>query len=122
MVQNKTVSKSNTIILGDAKQGSVQLYATVIVKWDERQIDLYHGGHTTITTQTRMNQAANQFGLGFHVSKAGGFMIAISNNDSSREWYISPLTGVTILREDLIAPSVKPQTKRLAAELQRNKK
>ncbi len=40
---------------------------TVVVKWNADKIVLNTGGWRTNTTKNRMNQASNQFGLGYSV-------------------------------------------------------
>lgn len=42
-------------------------YTDVVTIYPNGRIVLDHGGRWTATTKTRMNQASNQFGLGFHV-------------------------------------------------------
>lgn len=52
---------------------------------DTREVKLRTGGYRTLTTKTRMNQAANQFDLGFSVQQVAG------------DWYITIKdTGQTI--------------------------
>ncbi len=46
---------------------SVAYHNTVVVHADEKKIILDTGGYKTLTTKTRMNQASNQFGLGYQV-------------------------------------------------------
>lgn len=45
----------------------VQYHSTRVVEWNQTSIILRSGGYQTTTTRTRMNQTANQFGLGFQV-------------------------------------------------------
>jgi len=45
----------------------VIFHQTAVVKWDHNFIVLDSGGWLTNTTKTRMNQASNQFRLGFQV-------------------------------------------------------
>lgn len=54
----------------------VILYKTPVVKFDDQEIILNSGGWQTATTKTRMNQASNQFDLGFRVFQRKG------------EWYV----------------------------------
>jgi len=69
MAQQNKIGKTATSV----KQGadgsiSVRYHATEVVRVDpDGVIHLDTGGWTTNTTKTRMNQTANQFGLGFHV-------------------------------------------------------
>lgn len=59
---------------------------TVVVRFNEKIIELHTGGWRTATTKTRMNQASNVFGLGFHVWQ------------KDYEWYVS-FKGQEILME-----------------------
>jgi len=45
----------------------VVYHSTPVVSFDSKKIILNTGGYTTATTRTRMNQASNQFALGFRV-------------------------------------------------------
>lgn len=47
----------------------IRYHSTDVVKFNDKQIILDSGGWLTATTKTRMNQAANQFDLGFHISQ-----------------------------------------------------
>lgn len=47
--------------------GVVKLYGTEIVTWDEEYITLDTGGWKTDMTMQRMNQASQEFNLGFSV-------------------------------------------------------
>lgn len=50
----------------------VSFHSTVVVAFDDAEVWLDSGGWKTPTTKTRINQAANQFDLGFHVYQARG--------------------------------------------------
>jgi hypothetical protein len=72
MTQMQTVSKNNTTIWTSMHNGPVQqtcitLHSTTVVQFDHLHIKLNSGGWRTVTTKTRMNQASNQFGLGYRV-------------------------------------------------------
>ncbi len=45
---------------------------TPVVKFDDSKIVLNTGGWKSATTKTRMNQASNQFKLGYEVKQKGG--------------------------------------------------
>lgn len=45
----------------------VRYWSTDVVQFDDRWVTLDHGNWMTATTKVRMNQTANQFGLGFNV-------------------------------------------------------
>jgi hypothetical protein len=52
--------------------GGVVYHDTRIVCWGPQDIILDNGGWFTPTTQRRMNQAAEAYGLGFHVYQDKG--------------------------------------------------
>ena len=45
----------------------VVYHSTTIVRWNSEKIILDSGGWKSNTTKTRMNQASNQYGLGYNV-------------------------------------------------------
>lgn len=47
--------------------GGVTYTHTNIVQWSDGVVTLDSGGWETVTTKRKMNQASNQFGLGFSV-------------------------------------------------------
>lgn len=47
--------------------GCVTYANTPVVEWTDKTVTLRSGGYETVTTKRKMNQAANQFGLGFAV-------------------------------------------------------
>lgn len=69
MTQLHTVRGVATSIVGRAGKTEVVYHGTPVVTFDDMRIKLDTGGWRTATTKTRMNQTANQFGLGFHVSQ-----------------------------------------------------
>ena len=77
--------------MDDTGKTVVTLHATPVVKFDPSQIILNTGGWFTATTRTRMNQASNQFNLGYGVYQNKG------------AWYVSfkgntiPFTGHTVV-------------------------
>jgi hypothetical protein len=56
-----------TLVLSDRKRTRVLFHDTPVVTFDERTIELDSGGWWTRTTKVRMNQASQEFGLGFRV-------------------------------------------------------
>lgn len=74
MAQTRRISKNNTRIVRhpDGSRG-VFLYQTEIVTVrPDGSVRLRTGGWKTSTTRARMNQVANEWGLGYSVSFAGG--------------------------------------------------
>ncbi len=86
MSQQHRIGRVATSVKGRMKNGllSVVYHATEVVKVEDGFITLDHGGWLTTTTKTRMNQASNQFGLGFYVFQKAG------------EWFITLPTGKVI--------------------------
>ena len=56
-----------TRVLTDQAKTRVFFYDTPVVTFDENTIDLDHGGWRTHSTKVRMNQASQEFGLGYAV-------------------------------------------------------
>lgn len=59
-------SHKTSVFAKDGKTYVIYRY-TAVVCWDGEAIVLNSGGWHTVTTKARMNQAANQYGLGYHV-------------------------------------------------------
>ena len=94
MAQLHTISRNNTTVTTDYYgRRFVTLHHTNIVTiHPDGEIVLDTGGWLTTTTMTRMNQVANEWGLGFRVSRAGGeFSVRLSDGT---EWV--SLDGRTI--------------------------
>ena len=75
MTQTQRISRNNTTVWEDESTGEtcVTLHATTVFRHNPktRTVTLNSGGWLTVTTKTRMNQAANQFGLDFSVYQKG---------------------------------------------------
>lgn len=97
MTWNKLSSYRTMIFEHDGWQ-CVQYAKTVIVKWNADYIILDNGGWFTVTTKRKMNQTANQFGLGFFVwQKAGAWFYKMDHWPEPRLW---PSNGsVTLYRK-----------------------
>jgi hypothetical protein len=67
--QNKIGTGHTTIKTDKAGITTVTFWSTDIVKFDSKTITLNSGGYRTATTKTRMNQASNQFNLGYQVKQ-----------------------------------------------------
>jgi hypothetical protein len=59
--------RATTIKVDDNGYTCITYHSTDVVKFNSRHIILNTGGWSTLTTKTRMNQAANQFRLGYCV-------------------------------------------------------
>lgn len=67
MGQTSRVAGRNTKVFDRDGDKCVQYHATIVVRWNDKRIILNTGGYETVTTKTRMNQASNQYGLGYSV-------------------------------------------------------
>lgn len=78
MTQIQRISKNNTVVIDNNDVTTVILHKTPVVVWDriKRLVTFNTGGWETTTTVTRMNQACNEFGLPWRVSRAKGIMSA----------------------------------------------
>ena len=54
----------------------ITYHQTVVVKFSNTEVRLDSGGYRTATTKVRMNQASNQYNLGFQVYQ------------SKHDWYV----------------------------------
>ncbi len=70
MVQLKR--KGHTKVTSNDKVTEVKLYNTIVVSFDSKHITLNNGGWQTVTTKARMNQASQEFNLGFSVYQVKG--------------------------------------------------
>lgn len=86
MGQMTKIGKGNTTVRGKMVNGelSVTLYSTEVVNVKGGIVTLKTGGYFTTTTKARMNQASNQFWLGFRVWQEKG------------NWFVCPRDGVTL--------------------------
>lgn len=67
MRRHNQVGKHKTSVMVTNGMGTVVYHRTPVVHWDAQKIVLDTGGWFTNTTKSRMNQASNQFGLGYTV-------------------------------------------------------
>lgn len=65
--QNEVRGRSTAIFTDETNMTRIIYHKTAVVSFDAEKIILNSGGYKTATTKTRMNQAANQFRLGFQV-------------------------------------------------------
>ena len=71
------LSNYRTTIIEDQYGGQVTYCSTAILVWGKRDVILSSGGWRTVTTKRKMNQASNQFGIGYGVYQRKG------------EWFVS---------------------------------
>lgn len=88
MGQMQQVSKNNTAIMTEDGLTKIILHSTVVVSFNHEKVILNSGGWRTVTTRARMNQASNQFGLGFTVCQ------------KNFDWFVCLADQVTVAFED----------------------
>lgn len=82
------LSSYKTAWADNGSSGHVVYTKTTIVEWRDGQITLRSGGWETVTTKRKMNQASNQFALGFSVYQ------------KDYTWWVDKPDGETVLFED----------------------
>ena len=87
MTQQQRVGTHKTNILQLEGMTSIVYHSTAVVQFNSDKIILNSGGWDTRTTKSRMNQASNQYGLGYEVYQV------------DYSWYVDYL-GETIPFED----------------------
>lgn len=60
-------TRSTTVHTNEDGMTQVVYHSTAVVSFNDKVIILNTGGWDTLTTKTRMNQASNQFRLGYNV-------------------------------------------------------
>lgn len=78
MAQTQEVRGVATTVYHDEHDDMMKViyHGTVVVAWDNTNIILNTGGWFTATTKNRMNQASNQYRLGYGVyQKAGEWFV-----------------------------------------------
>ncbi len=99
MAQTREVRGVATNIRSDREGTHVRYHSTDVVTFTPSEITLRTGGWSTATTKTRMNQAANQFGLGYRVyAKSHRWFVdtgysVLPFDDDSLTWKRSPYAG-----------------------------
>jgi hypothetical protein len=85
-MQTQRLGKTATTVQTRDGQTEVQYHDTVVVAFDEVSVTLDSGGWRTASTKGRMNQAANQFDLGFQVYQERGEWYVVMRVDGSYDW------------------------------------
>ena len=67
MTQLTQVGKVHTSVYTEDGFTRIRYHQTEVVKFSASEIILDSGGWQTFTTKNRMNQASNQYGLGYQV-------------------------------------------------------
>lgn len=80
------LSSYRTTVAPAADGGTEVTYAEtkIVHVHPDRSVTLRNGGYSTVTTKRKMNQAANQFGLGFSVWQ------------KAFDWFVTDRRGVTV--------------------------
>lgn len=77
------LSTYKTAWTDNGNEGCVIYTNTTIVTWKDNTITLNSGGWETVTTKRKMNQASNQFALGFGVyQKNHKWFVDLPNGDT----------------------------------------
>lgn len=80
MAQQHKVGSLHTAVQRDGGIIRVVYHSTAVVEATPEAITLNSGGWRTATTKTRMNQAANQFALGFQVyARKGAWFVGLAD-------------------------------------------
>lgn len=94
MAQTREVRGVATSVFASHGTTRVNYRGTTVVEFDAESIRLNTGGWKTVTTKTRMNQAANQFGLGFSVfAKDFEWWVKIDGSEGQGPDKSWPFTG-----------------------------
>jgi len=87
---HKLGTRHTTVVRKPTGEIRVTYHSTdVVTVHANGNITLDTGGWRTVTTKTRMNQAANQFGLGYQVYQTGGVW-RVMVGDNQGEWKSGP--------------------------------
>jgi len=64
---NKIGSHATSVSVDHEGFTYIRYHDTIVTRFNKEVIELDNGGYLTSTTKTRMNQASNQFDLGYQV-------------------------------------------------------
>ena len=84
MTTVNTLGKVATTVSKHGNNTYIKYHSTDVVIFDDSYVKLDTGGYKTVTTKRRMNQASNQFSLGFQVFQA------------KKIWYVVTPNGETV--------------------------
>lgn len=87
MSKQNTIGRHKTSIRHEGPATHIRYQQTDVVSFTDTEIILRTGGWNTVTTKTRMNQAARQFGLGYGVSQQNGQWYVSRWDSATHEWY-----------------------------------
>lgn len=89
MAQQNKLGHRHTVVSESHGYQRVAYHKTEVVKWNRQRIVLNSGGFRSSTTKTRMNQASNQFGLGYRVFATKG------------EWFVEHRHRIVAFRDNI---------------------
>lgn len=93
MSQQTRLGRTATSVFTEDGWTKIIYHSTVVVKFNDSAVVLNSGGWKTATTKTRMNQAGNQFSLGYNVFQ------------KDYEWFVRLADGSVIdYQEDMSIP------------------
>jgi hypothetical protein len=92
MAQTAICRGTGVTIRADGGDTVVQHHNTITVRWNAKRIVLHSGFWQTATTKLHMNQASNQFGLGFQVWQKNHEWF-VSHNGETREFEDGMILG-----------------------------
>lgn len=86
MGQTSQVGKVATKIHQHGENTYITYHSTDVVIFDAKSVRLQTGGWETATTKLRMNQASNQFGLGFKVFQKDFYWLIDTPHDGTQKF------------------------------------
>lgn len=89
MTDMNRIGTHHTQIFSDNGYINISYRGTIVVKFNSKKIVLSSGGWKSQTTKTRMNQASNQFKLGYWVYQEDGV------------WYINYRDHILDFKDDI---------------------
>lgn len=110
MSRQSQIGKRATKVYETGGYTYVKYHATDVVCFNSKQIILRTGGWYSMTTKTRMNQASNEYDLGFGIFQSKG------------SWYVD-MYGYTIdFEDDMVLPRTKAEFEAMYLALRPAKK
>lgn len=99
MPRYNQLSTYKTMIFDKPIGKQVFYHKTCIVEYDDKAVKLHSGGWKTVTTKRKMNQASNQFGLGYGVFQKDFDWFVTMPNGQTVPFY----DGIMIERQSIAA-------------------
>ncbi len=86
MAQTHQVSGTATSVFQERNDTCVKYHSTIVVRFNSKRITLDSGYHRSATTKLRMNQASNEYGLGYQVFQKDFEWFVVQFNGKTREF------------------------------------